>query len=70
MDFATPLVTGAILAVFTVVLGWLGKGRFDRVDKEIRELRTEMREIRSEMAVMRSDLTHVALAVGARPQTG
>lgn len=41
---------------------------------EIGELRTELKselgELRTEFAQMRSDLTHVALAVGARPAQG
>jgi len=57
-------------------------GRFGSIERSIAELRTELRsdiasfrtemrtdigELRSEQAQMRSDLTHVALAVGARP---
>ena len=61
MDVLTPVITGALLAVFTVVLTVLGKSQFDA-------LRREISELRSEVAVMRSDLTHVALAVGARPR--
>lgn len=76
MDVLTPVVTGALLTVFTVVLTILGKSQFDTLRADIATFRSEVRsdlaEIRSEMAVMRSDLTHVALAVGTppRPQTG
>lgn len=76
MDVLTPVITGALLAVFTTVLALLGKSQFDSLRAEINLLRSEVRadiaELRSEMAAMRSDLTHVALAVGARPkpQTG
>ncbi|HYZ93950.1 MAG TPA: hypothetical protein VFA34_16380 [Actinomycetota bacterium] len=70
MDVLTPIVTGALLAVFTAILGVLGKSQFDSLRSEIAALRHDVAEVRSEMAIMRSDLTHVALAVGARPQTG
>jgi hypothetical protein len=33
---------------------------------DIDQLREELSQLRSEQAVMRSDLTHIALAVGAR----
>ncbi len=83
MDILTPIVTGAMLTVFTVVLTLLGKAQFDVLRAEMdvvrsdlatfrSEVRADIAELRSELAVMRSDLTHVALAVGARPrpQTG
>lgn len=83
MDALTPVVTGVLLAVFTVVLTWLGKGRFDRLEREMASLKAEMLAMRSEfrqenaavrsdLTAVRSDLTMVALAVGAqpRPQTG
>lgn len=67
----TTVATGALLAMFTAILAWLGKGRLDTIERhltsEIRSLRAEVGSIRSEVAVMRSDLTHVALAVGASP---
>lgn len=84
MDVLTPVITGGLLAVFTLVLTVLGKSQFDALCADIAALRSDMgvlrsdmgvlrdeiAAIRSEMAVMRSDLTHVALAVGAKPQTG
>lgn len=42
------------------------RGEIAQARGEIGEVRGEIGEVRSEMAIMRSDLTHVALAVGAR----
>lgn len=42
--------------------------RFELVDKRFEQVGRELGEIRSEMSVLRSDITHVAMAVGARPQ--
>ena len=65
----TTVATGALLAMFTAILAWQGKGRLDTIE---RHLTSEIQSLRAEMAIMRSDLTHLALAVGARPkpQTG
>jgi hypothetical protein len=38
----------------------------DQLRHDIDQLRDEMGQLRSEQAIMRSDLTHIALAVGAR----
>jgi hypothetical protein len=83
MDLTTPLILGALLAVFTAIQTWINKGRFDTLERgqdalarrmDAHEQSNELRfqQLASEIAGLRSDLTHVALAVGARtrPQTG
>jgi septal ring factor EnvC (AmiA/AmiB activator) len=64
MDFVTPLVVGVVLAVFTVVLDRLNKGRFDAMDKQNREFRAEVRsdladfktELRADLADFKTEL--------------
>ena len=79
MAFVTPLLTGASLAVFTIVLSCLEKARSEKTDGAIKDLRSELKDfrsevraelsqIRTEMPVMRSDLTRVALAIGVQPR--
>jgi hypothetical protein len=82
MDLTTPLLNGAILALFTAILAWLGKGRFEVFDRRFDALdaRLESMERRidaldrrielltGEMAQLRSDLLQVALS--QRPATG
>ncbi len=81
MDQVT-FVTTLYLAVVIPLSGWLTIRRIDRVEAkldakiELRPTRDEVHvrldRLESEVASLRSDLTHVALAVGARsrPQTG
>jgi hypothetical protein len=52
MDLLTPILTGALLALFTGIQAWINKGRFDRLESEI--------------AALRSDLLQVALAATGR----
>lgn len=61
----TTVATGAMLAMFTAILAWNGKGRLDAIERQLEQMRFEI-------ASLRSDLTNVALAVGAqpRPQAG
>jgi hypothetical protein len=55
-NITTPIVTGALLALFTAIQAWINKGRFDRLENEI--------------AALRSDLLHVALAGSRRRDDG
>jgi hypothetical protein len=65
-----------VVAAVGGIVGWLVKGRIDRLEAQIGELRAEMNErlarvddrIDRGFDSMRSDLTRVALAVGARPE--
>lgn len=64
---------GGISALFWTRMNRL-EDRLERVEQQMAtredsaEIRSEMGIMRSEMATMRSDLTHVALAVGAKPR--
>lgn len=79
MDVAGTVVNAAVVAMVGLVLGWLGKGRFEAIDRrfEAQEQRIDRLEERLEHRIdalqasldsMRSDLTQVALAVGVRPR--
>ena len=73
-----PVINGALLAVFTVVIAWLGKGRFDAIDRRFTQVdarfdRTDARldRIEAEIAELRSMIMQLAIALGVpRPQTG
>ena len=82
MDLMTPLVTGGLLALFTLIVTWLGKGRFETLERQVDALARQNDQVRSDMAALRSemnahidslrsDILSIALAVGARshPQT-
>lgn len=72
----STIVIGAMLAMFTTILAWLGKSQVDDIKHQMTEFRAEVHQeihqLRSEMAAMRSDITQIALALGPRPrpQTG
>lgn len=79
MDITTPLSNGAMLALFTVILVWLGKGRFDALERRMDGLERRIDgigrrvdQLAAELAQLRSDLLQVALAYQPRqrPQTG
>lgn len=63
MELLTPVVTGALLALFTGIQYWSNKGRFDAIERRLGHLD-------SQIAQLRSDLLQVALAAGSRPQPG
>ena len=72
-------VNAAVVAAVGLILGWLGKGRFEAIDRRFEavderidrlEERLERRidALQASVDAMRSDLTQVALAVGVRPR--
>lgn len=79
MDVIGEVVIGLLIAALG---GFLGrghvtlrrelKGDIKGLDGKIegfrQELKADINELRNEMAIMRSDITHIALAVGARPR--
>lgn len=75
MDLLTPVVTGVLLAAFTLIQTWINKGRFDALDgrMDAHEQSNERRfeHLASEIAALRSDLLQVALAASprSRPET-
>jgi hypothetical protein len=79
MELASVVVNAAVVGVVGLVLGWLGKGRFEaadrridrleqRVEHRIDSLERRMDTFQASIDVMRFDLTQVALAVGVRPR--
>lgn len=71
MGFDSIVIT-AFITLLTGGLGSLFWSRLNRIEAnmathhDMEQLHEELVHLRSEQAVMRSDLTHVALAVGAR----
>jgi hypothetical protein len=74
IELIQTLVNAVLLLAVAFVGGTLGLRRFEAIERFISDLRTEMKadlgELRVEQVQMRSDLTHVALAVGARRAQG
>jgi chaperonin cofactor prefoldin len=79
MDVAGVAINAAVVAAVGLILGWLGKGRFEavdrridrleeRVDHRIDSLERRMDAFQTSIDAMRSDLTQVALAVGVGPR--
>jgi len=79
MDVAGVAINAAVVAAVGLILGWLGKGRFEAVDRRIDRLderldhridslERRMDAFQASIDAMRSDLTQVALAVGVRPR--
>ena len=83
MDLLVASINAVLVAIVGGVVAWLGKGRFDAIDRKIDRLETRLDgridslgarldgrfdALQSSMDAMRSDLTQVALAVGVRPR--
>ena len=72
MDLVGTLINTAVVAAVGLVLAWLGKGRFEALERRIDRLeeRVDGRidAIQGSIGGLRSDLTQVALAVGVRPR--
>jgi hypothetical protein len=60
MEVTISVINAAVVAAVGLILGWIGKGRFDALERR-------MEQFQGSLDSMRSDLTQVALAVGARP---
>jgi len=82
MEFASIAINAAVVAAVGLILGWLGKrrfegveGRFDGVDRGFEGLERRMDALEKRMDgfeasldAMCSVLRGIALAVGARPR--
>ena len=83
MELLPTAINAVVVAAVGLILGWLGKGRIDKLEARIDRLeqrldgqidRLEERFDRLEERMdarfdsMRSDLTRIALAVGVRPE--
>ncbi len=81
MDLLATGINAAVVAAVGLLLGYLGRGRFEQVDKRFEEMErrvdrledtvnTRMDGFQRSLDGMRSDITRVALAVGAAPEAG
>ena len=79
MEVAGTVINALVVAGVGLILGWIGKGRFEAIDRRFDaqdqkidrlEERLEHRidALQASIDAMRSDLTQVALAVGVRPR--
>ena len=66
------VVNAVVIGVVGTALGWLGKGRFDGLDRRIDRLEDRLDRrfdgLQAAVNETRSDLTQVALAVGVKPR--
>lgn len=71
MDLLVASINAAVVAAVGGIVLWLGRGRFEALDRTIDRLETRLDgridTLQSSVDAMRSDLTQVALAVGIRP---
>jgi hypothetical protein len=76
VEIVGTVINAAVVTAVGLILGWVVKGRIDRLEGEIGALRAEMNERFARVDdrmdrgfdSLRSDITRVALAVGARPE--
>ena len=72
MELLVVSLNAVVVVVAGGVVAWLGRGRFDALDRRIDRLETRLDgridTLQSSVHAMRSDLTQVALAVGVRPR--
>lgn len=72
MELLGTAINAAVVAAVGLVLAWLGKGRFEAVDRRFERLEERLEHridaLQASVDAMRSDLTQVALAVGVRPR--
>ncbi|MCI0636300.1 MAG: hypothetical protein L0206_20655 [Actinobacteria bacterium] len=72
MDLLVASINAVVVAIVGGAVAWLGKGRFDALDRRIDRLETRLDgridTLQSSIDAMRSDLTQVALAAGVRPR--
>jgi hypothetical protein len=79
MEAISTAINAAVVVSVGLILGWLGKGRFEaqdrrfeaqdrRFDRLEERLEQRMDAFQASLDAMRSDLTQVALAVGVRPR--
>ena len=68
MDLLSTGLNALVVGVVGMVLAWLGKGRFEAVEKRSDRLEGWLDSFQGLLGAMRSDLTQVALAVGAKPR--
>lgn len=74
MDLLATGINAAVVAAVGLLLGYLGKERFEAMDRQLEAIERRMDRLEDRMEgfqgsldSLRSDLTNVALAVGAKP---
>jgi Skp family chaperone for outer membrane proteins len=77
MNWTEPLITGALLALFSGLQAWINKGRFDaidrrfeQVDRRFEQVDRRFEQVGAELAQLRSDLLQVVLALKPQRETG
>jgi hypothetical protein len=72
VDVLVATINAAVVAAVGLILGWLGKGRIDKLEAHIDRLDERINRVEGRLFLgfdsIRSDLTRVALAVGVRPE--
>ena len=72
MDLLAVSINAIVVAVVGGIVAWLGKGRFEAIDRRFDRLEARLDgridSLEARLDAMRSDLTQVALAVGVRPR--
>ena len=72
MDLLAVSINAIVVAVVGGIVAWLGRGRFEALDRRFDRLETRLDgridSLEARLDAMRSDLTQVALAVGVRPR--
>ena len=71
MEVISTAITAGVVATVGLILGRLGRGRFEAQDRRIDRLQERLEHgmdaLQASVEAMRSDLTQVALAMGVRP---
>ena len=79
METLSTVINAAVVAAVGLILGWLGKGRINRLEARIDRLEARIDRLEAHIDrfeerndarfdALRSDLTRIALAVGVRPE--
>jgi chaperonin cofactor prefoldin len=76
MEVLPAAINAVVVAAVGLILGWLGKGRIDKLEARIDRLEERLdgridrfeERIDARFDSLRSDLTRIALAVGVRPE--
>jgi len=65
MELVGTVVNAAVVTALGFVLAWLGKGRFDAIERRMEGFERRLEAMQSSIDALRSDVTQIALAVGA-----
>jgi hypothetical protein len=72
MDLIPSIVNAVVVAAVALILAWVGKGRFDalerRMDRHEAQNEARFEAMQASMDAMRSDLTQLAISFGQQPR--